>query len=746
MSNWKNRLFPIAVGLGIGVLTGILAPAEIFATLGIRASKTESSSFVLFVIFLGGWGLVGILAAFLLRPDRHLVACDRKRVLGWLGGWTVMLILAVALPGFLVSVLGLCLARYWAPAAALLALFGLLRIGSREGNKNQFYPAALGATLSVCAFLCVKIALNAGWFESELFSFSALQRSEKELMVVITAVVGLGVLPVLGGFAAGLSATRYRPLRGLLAGCASALLAPLVAEPAHGISAEFLNLSLFAWLPAAGLVGMLACLPGCFLGRGVRGISCRVVHSLDFDGFRQGRRRAGLLAALAITIAAWFVALGTENAMMDRLRDEQARPGQGRSGKNKARAGYFKWSPDGRHLAFEAETDCTASEIYTIRPSGRGLKRVTSSALSLRIEKDFVWEPDSSGLIVRTQPGGNFRKKGIYRTGRYAGRMRRLSSDDEAPQRFTLSPDGSAILYATHRHAYLLDFDGGTKRKLNTEEWKKIGQMRWCADSRRAIILASREWKRGLNIYLASRDGKDLMQLTEDGQEQEVILANPRCERLLIRRGKFDNYRLVVHEVGSGEEETVTFPFPKPVLWWSKARGFRWSRDGKRCRFLFDDSIWEMDANLKTVREVLSVHAVTGWQAGQTFVWALDEKRMGLFIHKDGLTGWVWLDEETNELVSEGKPIEWGGNIKPIPAPDGRHFVLARSDFRVPEFDIVETDSGERIQVLVADVVFGFRQTWFTTGFFLVWLLILGRREIRRLIERIPWLRKKSSA
>lgn len=95
------------------------------------------------------------------------------------------------------------------------------------------------------------------------------------------------------------------------------------------------------------------------------------------------------------------------------------------------------WSPDGRTIAFARESygqNDGRPTIYLVRPSGRGLRRLTPG-------RSPSWSPDSRSLAF-TWRGGVYRIRADGRgRNRVIGRVRAFD--------VRWSPEGRKLLYAT---------------------------------------------------------------------------------------------------------------------------------------------------------------------------------------------------------------------------------------------------------------------------------------------------------
>jgi TolB protein len=135
------------------------------------------------------------------------------------------------------------------------------------------------------------------------------------------------------------------------------------------------------------------------------------------------------------------------------------------------------WSPDGKRLLF-VDWDAAANnyELYTMRPDGGRVKRLTSNPL------DDGWasySPDGKKIAFSRGQGGH--EDDIYVMGADGKGEKRLTTapgEDLFPQ---WSPDGKKILFRSRRSGpsaglYTMRADGSHERYLGQEGWNAAWQ------------------------------------------------------------------------------------------------------------------------------------------------------------------------------------------------------------------------------------------------------------------------------
>jgi Tol biopolymer transport system component len=104
-------------------------------------------------------------------------------------------------------------------------------------------------------------------------------------------------------------------------------------------------------------------------------------------------------------------------------------------------AGSPAWSPDGQRIAFASDRKGGFPDIWTIRPNGSGLRRVTSSP---EIEGNPAWSPDGASLAFERWKGGGTKLYTVQENGQNEQLVPHGSGSAEQP---AWSPDGSWIAF-----------------------------------------------------------------------------------------------------------------------------------------------------------------------------------------------------------------------------------------------------------------------------------------------------------
>lgn len=110
----------------------------------------------------------------------------------------------------------------------------------------------------------------------------------------------------------------------------------------------------------------------------------------------------------------------------------------------KGGAAHPAWSPDGRLLAFtgrQSLADNARADIWVVRPSGRGLRRLIHNAY------DPAWSPDGARIAFG-------RDGDIYTANRSGGDLTRVTRTPKLGDTHpSWSPDGKRIIFASMQRA-----------------------------------------------------------------------------------------------------------------------------------------------------------------------------------------------------------------------------------------------------------------------------------------------------
>jgi TolB protein len=169
------------------------------------------------------------------------------------------------------------------------------------------------------------------------------------------------------------------------------------------------------------------------------------------------------------------------------------------------------FAPDGDRLAVVMSKSGDPSEIYTVRPGGRGLRRLTRNRA---IDIAPAWSPDGKRIAFVSDRAG---QPHIYLMDSDGGNQRRLTYQGSYNTHPAWSPDGRWIAYETRVGGqfdiWLTDPEGSVNVPIVTHRLSDESPS-WAPNARK---LAFSSWRRGrADIYVIDVNGENLRRITRD--------------------------------------------------------------------------------------------------------------------------------------------------------------------------------------------------------------------------------------
>jgi TolB protein len=167
------------------------------------------------------------------------------------------------------------------------------------------------------------------------------------------------------------------------------------------------------------------------------------------------------------------------------------------------------FDPEGRRIALVMSESGGASDIFTVRPDGSRLRRVTSNRA---IEVSPSWSPDGEQLAFVSDRSG---APQIYLMSAGGGDERRLTFNGSYNTHPVWSPDGEWIAYETRVDGqfdiWVIDPEGTVNVPLVTHP-RSDESPSWAPNSRKLIFSSTRRGR--ADLYAIDRDGSNLRRLT----------------------------------------------------------------------------------------------------------------------------------------------------------------------------------------------------------------------------------------
>jgi TolB protein len=289
-------------------------------------------------------------------------------------------------------------------------------------------------------------------------------------------------------------------------------------------------------------------------------------------------------------------------------------------------------------IVFVSERD-SQPEIYSVRPDGRGLRRLTNASssdypaapspdggtllavsvqgegqemserMSLLAEDGSArqigpisarvrspsWSPDGRWIVFESDTA-SFRD--LYRMASDGSGLRRLTSNSEGNFEPAVSPDGEWIAFVSSRdgdaEVYVMRADGSEPRRLTAfhrDDWAP----RWSPDGRRIAFLSSRE--SADRVFVVGMDGTGLQRLDRAAPDSLTMEADPAwspdgTRMALTLRTREGKARIAVHDLRTGGR-TLVSPADE------RASMPAWSPDGRHLVYVADRGD---DPDLRVVR------------------------------------------------------------------------------------------------------------------------------------------------
>jgi dipeptidyl aminopeptidase/acylaminoacyl peptidase len=313
--------------------------------------------------------------------------------------------------------------------------------------------------------------------------------------------------------------------------------------------------------------------------------------------------------------------------------------------------GSVAWSPDGSKLAFTlAPGGGMNSQIYTVRPDGTGLRRLTDGGKATnRLGR---WARDGRALLVASNRRTSA-SMDAFLVGAEDGAWRQVAELGGIGGLTDLSRDGrravlDRLAQRGNNNLFLIDLDGGPERLLTPHEGP--GSFFGAAFS-----------PDGRTIYLASNQGRDRtafarLRLGDDGTPGPIEVISGRDDAELSGlevNEQGTTAALIWNAAGRSELTLVDLATgesrPGPALPAEVAGGLAFSRDGSHLALVLSGSaapsdLWTLDLGDGQLRQVTrSPHAGVDLAA-------LVRPSLVVFPAHDGLelSGWLYRPRDTS--------------------------------------------------------------------------------------------------
>jgi|GEM_PF-321058 len=210
------------------------------------------------------------------------------------------------------------------------------------------------------------------------------------------------------------------------------------------------------------------------------------------------------------------------------------------------------WSPDASKIAFTSNRDGN-SEIYVMNADGTGQTRLTSNTAT---DSYPAWSPDGAKIAFQSDRDGNWEVHVINSDGTGQTRLTNNGADDSQAG---WSPDGTRIVFhssrTNHFNIYSMNADGSGQTALNGDSFD-YGQPVWSPNRLKVAASSNRDYW-GFQIYTMNADGSGIAKLTDQGYQHydnSQPSWSPDAARIIFQSSRDGNNELyIVNADGSGQ-------------------------------------------------------------------------------------------------------------------------------------------------------------------------------------------------
>lgn len=319
--------------------------------------------------------------------------------------------------------------------------------------------------------------------------------------------------------------------------------------------------------------------------------------------------------------------------------------------------GSYKWSPDGKTIAFtmrDPETEAEKkqkkekrdvilvdknfkySHLYTVifqkdANKKRKVRRLTNGKFHVT---GFDWSPDGKTIVFSHQPdpliNTGFLESDISTVPADSGAVTPLVKRAGVDRSPVFSPDGKWVAFVSQGgkpepiglgDVYIIASNGGTPKKLADTHDRSASILRWSWDSRR--IFYTEHFKTSRNLFALPVNGKKPNMITSGKGMFSSIAFNKNTDQMAFVFQNTDIpgevYFSPVHKFTMRKLTEINATIPKPLM--GKTELISWqSKDGLKIEGLLTYPV-----NYKKGRKyplILNVHGGPAGAFGQSFTGA----------------------------------------------------------------------------------------------------------------------------
>ena len=250
------------------------------------------------------------------------------------------------------------------------------------------------------------------------------------------------------------------------------------------------------------------------------------------------------------------------------------------------RAGEAYFSPDMRHIIFQAAPDATTGYQMYVMPLAVGNRKPHRVSTGQGECTCGYFRPDGKKILFASSHLGpedpaasdeaKYQAKGrryawnfnphmdIFESDRDGSNLRRITTADGYDAEGAYGPDGRQIAFASNRtgdlEIWIMNADGSDARQLTHAPGYDGGPF-ISPDGKRIIFRADRRGDDKLQIFVIDIDGANERQLTDDDAVNWGPYWHPNSRSVIYATSRHGhhNYELYLLNIDNGDEQRITF-------------------------------------------------------------------------------------------------------------------------------------------------------------------------------------------